>query len=187
MRHPFENINSIHQKRLCIMLLTLTVLFMLVMNWIGAPLYTPQTPYGVVSFELAFTPSRTQQMISSWSEDAQIRAAFIQGLDFLFPLFYSSALGLASLMASRVLRMRGKPLAGIGAGFAWGLWLAAIFDYIENIALVILLFSQVRSPYPQVAGICGALKFVIILVGILYALYGLLIQLLPGFSPQHET
>jgi hypothetical protein len=187
MSHPFEQFSSTLQKKLFVPLFILTVLIMVGMNLISLPLYTPEAPSGIISFELAFTPSHSQQIISTWSAVAQLRAAFIQGLDFLFALVYSFTLGLACLMAARVLKIRSKPGARLGEGLAWAMWLAATLDYIENIALVVLLFSRVRSPFPEIAGICGSIKFIIILVGFLYALYGFVIRLLPDHSSQPET
>jgi hypothetical protein len=126
-------------------------------------------------------------MISSWNPNAQLRAAFIQGLDFLFPLVYSAALGFGCLMTANVLRSRGKPLAGFGIPLAWGLVLAAMCDYIENIALISELFGKVRSPLPQIAGVCAVIKFSIIIITICYILYGLVIRVLSRESKQPAT
>jgi len=187
MRHPFEQLRSKIMKRNFIILLILTILIMVIMNVIGSPLTTPSAPYGIVSFEFAFTPARAQEMISSWSTDAQLRAAFIQGLDFLFPLVYSAALGLGCLMAANVLSARAKPLKGLGVILAWALVLAAICDYIENIALVVQLFGKIQSPYPEIAGVCAVIKFSMILITIGYILYGLFVRILSKSSPRSAT
>jgi hypothetical protein len=187
MRHPFENLKPTIQKKFFVIMLILTILIMVIMNIIGSPLTTPSAPYGIVSFEFAFTPARAQEMISSWSIDAQLRAAFIQGLDFLFPLVYSAALGLGCLLATNVVKARGKPLNGLGVFLAWGLLLAALCDYIENIALVTQLFGRIQSPYPEIAGVCAVIKFSIILVAIGYILYGLLVRTFFKSSPQSAT
>ena len=187
MRHPFEHLPQENQKKYFIVLLILTILLMVIMNIIGSPLTTTSAPYGIVSFEFAFSPAQAQEMISSWSTDAQLRAAFIQGLDFLFPLVYSAALGLGCLMTINVLSTRGKPLKGIGIFLAWGLLLAAFCDYIENIALVAQLFGKVQSPYPEIAGICAVIKFSLILLAIVYILYGLLARILSKPSPRSAT
>jgi hypothetical protein len=187
VKYPFEHLKPTIQKKYFIILLILTILIMVIMNIIGSPLTTPSAPYGIVSFEFAFTPARAQEMISSWSTNAQLKAAFIQGLDFLFPLVYSVALGLGCLLAANVLSTRGKPISGFGVFLAWGLLLAAVCDYIENIALVALLFGTVQSPYPEIAGICAVIKFSIILTAIGYILYGLLVRILSKYSPRSAT
>jgi len=176
MRHPFEHLQSKILKKYFLILFILTILIMVIMNMVGSPLTTPSAPYGIVSFELAFSPARAQEMISSWSTDAQLRAAFIQGLDFLFPLVYSAALGLGCLLAANVLSARDKPFKGLGVILAWALVLAALCDYFENIALVVQLFGKVQSPYPEIAGVCAVIKFSLILGAIGYILYGLLVR-----------
>ena len=187
MRHPFEQLQSKIMKKYFIILLIVTILIMVIMNIIGSPLTTPSAPYGIVSFEFAFTPARAQEMISSWSTDSQLRAAFIQGLDFLFPLVYSAALGLGCLLAANVLSGRGKPLKGLGVLLAWGLVFAALCDYIENIALVAQLFGRVQSPYPEIAGVCAVIKFSMILIAIVYILYGLVVRIFLKPSPRSAT
>jgi hypothetical protein len=187
MSHPLEQLKPAQQKRLFFPLLILTILMMVIMNIIGSPLNTPVAPSGIVSFELAFSPTHAQQIILSWDAPTQLRAAFLQGLDFLFPLVYSVALGLGCILTSGLLAMRGKPLSMFGAALAWGLWVAALCDYVENIALVVLLFGRVASPYPEIAGFCALIKFTLILAGIAYILYGLLIRMLPLKSTQTAT
>lgn len=173
MTHPLERIKPERRGYYFYPLLAATVLIMLAMNLIGLPLNTPSAPSGIVSFEVAATPSRAQVILDSWGEAARVRAAFIQGLDFLFPWVYSTAIGLGCILAGGVLRHRNWPLAGLGGWLAWGLWLGALFDYIENIALVALLLGPVVSPWPQIAWVCAVVKFAMIFLGLAYALFGL--------------
>jgi hypothetical protein len=187
MRHPFENLKPASQKKYFTVLLITTIVMMVMMNFIGSPLTTPSAPSGIVSCEFAFSPARAQEIINSWSNNAQLRAAFIQGLDFLFPLVYSAALGLGCILAANSLRARGKKLALLGTPLAWGLVLAAICDYIENIALLILLFGRVQSPFPEIAGVCALIKFSIIFIAIGYILYGLVVRMVSGLSAQSAT
>ena len=178
MKYPFENQKPAIQKMSFIFFLIMTILIMVIMNVIGSSLKTPSAPSGIVSFELAYSPARAQEIINSWSPDSQLRAAFIQGLDFLFPLVYSVALGIGCLLTANALRMGGKPLAGLGVPLAWGLALAALFDYIENIALIATLFGRLQSPLPEIASVCAVIKFSLILIAIVYILYGLVIRIL---------
>jgi hypothetical protein len=113
----------------------------------------------------------------SWNTQGMIRAAFIQGLDFLFPLVYSSAIGLGCVMAGGVLQVRKWPLAGLGNTLAWGLWLAAGLDYIENIGLTVILFGAGSDGWALLSMVCATLKFLLIFLGMVYALYGLMVRL----------
>jgi len=84
MSHPLEAIKPAVQKKYFTFLFILTILIMVIMNVLGTPLITPSAPSGIVSFELAFSPTRAQQIISSWSPDSQLRAAIIHvaGTDY---------------------------------------------------------------------------------------------------------
>ena len=173
MLHPLEHITPARRGHYFYPLLALALLIMAVMNWVGLPLNTPAAPTGIVSFEVAGTPARAAEMLASWNADARARAAFIQGLDFLFPAVYSTAVGLGCIMAAGALAERKLPLAGRGRSLAWGQWAAALFDYVENIALVVLLFGPTASPWPQVAAVCATIKFGLLFAGLAYGFYGL--------------
>lgn len=173
--HPLTNIP--HRKRWFWALLALTLLIMLAMNFIGLPLNTAAAPSGIVSFEFAATAQNAQAMLNSWGEQGVVRAAFIQGLDFLFPAVYSTMVTLACLMSASTLGSLGWPLARLGAGLAWAQWAAALFDYVENVSLVALLLGPVAAPWPQIAAVCAVIKFALLLAGIAYGFFGLAARL----------
>lgn len=187
MKHPLETIKPHDQRVFFIPLLILTFLMMVITNILGKPLTTPSAPLGIISFELAFTPERAQEMINSWIPEAQLHAAFIQGLDFLFPIIYGSALALGCFMTARILQAQRKPLSAMGKTLAWGLILAAALDYLENIALVSELFGRVETPLPQVAAICAVIKFSLLFIAIAYILYGLVVWLIARDAQQPTT
>lgn len=179
MRHPLESIPPDRRTSVLYPLLGLTILLLLAMNFIGLPLNTSAAPQGIISFEFAATPNRAQQVLDSWSPEARIRAGFIQGLDFLFPIAYSTTVGLGCVMAARVISRRGQTVSRLGPWLAWGLWVAAALDYIENIGLLFLLFGAVQSPYPQIATVCAAIKFTLLAMGLVYSFYGLALRATP--------
>ena len=109
-------------------------------------------------------------------------AAFIQGVDFLFPAVYSTLMTLACLMASSTLAAAGWPLARLGKTLAWAQWAAALFDYIENISLVVLIFGPVAAPWPQIAAVCALIKFTLLIIGIAYGFFGLAARLSQSFQ-----
>lgn len=51
-------------------LFILTLLLMVVMNVIGAPLITAAAPAGIVSYELAGSVEKTIDIINSWDQNA---------------------------------------------------------------------------------------------------------------------
>ena len=177
MIHPLVSIKPERRISYFIPLLAGALWLIIVMNIIGAPLNTTQAPYGIVSFEFAGTLAKAEAMMASWGAGGITRAAFIQGLDFLFPLVYSGAIGLGCIMAGGVLQGRKWPLAGLGGACAWGVWLAAGLDYIENVALTALLFGAAGDGWAMLAALCAVVKFLLIFLGMVYALYGLVIRM----------
>ena len=182
MNHPLARLSPHNRTVFFFLLLGLTVVLLLSMNYVGLPLNTAAAPQGIISFEFAATPERAQEMLDSWSPDARIRAGFIQGLDFLFPIAYSTTVGLGCVMAAGVIARRGQAISRLGIWLAWGLWLAAVLDYIENIGLLFILFGIVQSPYPQIAAVCASIKFALLAIGLVYSFYGLALKVIPTTS-----
>ena len=65
----------------------------------------------------------------------------------------------------------------LGVLLAWGLWLAAIFDAVENYALITMMYGSPADPYPLVAAFCAICKFSLILLGLIYAAVSLVIYI----------
>jgi hypothetical protein len=177
MYHPLNSLTGNTFLWALWFLLALTALFMIAMNFIGQPLTTAQAPYGIVSFELVKDVTEARAILSSWNASAQLRAAFIQGLDCLFLLIYSTAFALACLGAGRILKQNRWPLSGLGAWVAWGQGLAAFCDLIENIALVVMLFGIVEMPWQVIARLNAMCKFGLLFTGMVYMFYGGVIYL----------
>jgi len=160
MYHP---LNSIPQgKRLAtfLPLLVATVALSAMFRIIG-----PSTP-NIVAFELAGSIERATNIINAWDIAAQLRASFGLGLDYLYMPVYATTIALACVWGATVLS--GKKWRALGILLAWGLWLAAIFDAIENWALIVMLFGTVTEPYPQMAYVCATCKFSLIILGLIY-------------------
>jgi len=150
---------------------------MVILSLVGAPLTTAAAPAGIISFEFAGNVSQAEKILASWDADASQRAAFVQGLDFLFIPLYSGAIAFGCLMASSVLRTMGRAMASLGETLAWLVFLAGLLDIIENVALIVMLFNVPANPWPQVAFWCAAPKFAFVAVGILYTLLGGLVYI----------
>jgi hypothetical protein len=175
--HPFLSLPPGVLSRLFWPFFALTLFLMIVMAAAGAPLNTGAAPQGIISFEFAGSAARTAEILDSWGEAGRLRAAFIQGLDFLFLVVYSTTIALGCLWAARWLEGRGWRLSSLGILLAWGQGLAALFDTVENIALVLLLFGWLASPWTQVAWVCAAVKFALIFMGMVYAFFAAALHL----------
>jgi hypothetical protein len=155
-------------------LLAATLIITVVLNLVDEPLSTPEAPYGIVSFELAGDPERVQAILGSWDEQARQYAAFSLGFDYLYMVAYSTLLGVGCVLAALSIRSISWPFGGLGIPLAWGMWLAALLDAVENLSLsLILLAGASSSLWPSVARICALSKFGLLFFGLVYAFYGL--------------
>lgn len=177
LNHPFASLLPHRLLRLFWAVFAATVAAMIVLQLIGRPLQTPAAPMGIVSFEFARTPANAQAIVDSWDALARIHAGFSLGFDYLFMPLYSTAIGLACLWGGRALHRRGWRLAALGSWLAWGLWLAALCDAVENLALWRLLVAPAVPPWPALAWWMATIKFALILLGLLYYLFALLARL----------
>lgn len=173
MPHPLTSLQPRTLLRLFWVMFACTVAVMFVLQIVGRPLQTPAAPQGIVSFEFARTAANAQAMVDSWDAAARIHAGFSLGFDYLFMPLYSTTIGLACLWGGRVLRQRGWRLAALGGWLAWGLWLAALCDAVENVALWRMLEGPVAAPWPGLAWWMATTKFGLILCGFLYFLIAL--------------
>jgi hypothetical protein len=188
MKHPLESIPSTSRKPFFFAFLAGTLILFAIFRGLDAPMRTSAAPSGIVSFELAGTPSQAQAIIDSWHEMATLLssvegepvpgfvsrayafAVFGLGIDYLFMPLYATALALGILLAAG---RHGGWFATFGAWLGWGAYTAAIFDAIENYALArMLLMNQVWSPYPEMAAFSATVKFLLLLLGLFYALVG---------------
>jgi Flp pilus assembly protein TadB len=124
------------KRRYLFVVATLAALLTLAaMTWLGRDEPKHCSDHGIVSLQRAGTAARAQELISCWQQarvgDEQSyleRMRRVQQLDWLFPLFYGSALLLGCYFLGD--RLRGQSLwRGLGViGIA-----AAVVDYAENV------------------------------------------------------
>ncbi len=170
MRHPLESIPTSIRRPLFAVLLLLTLVVMIAMQSVSGPLTTAAAPSGIISFELARDMVAVQTILDSWDAVVQVRAGFSLGLDFFFLALYSTTIGCACAWLAAALRSRTRWLALLGLILAWGQWLAAILDAIENTALLTMLLNAPAAPFPMVAWVCAVIKFGLVLLGLLFVL-----------------
>jgi hypothetical protein len=186
MQHPFQKIPANKRKPVFVTFLVLTLAVMWVLSAVGEPLTTDAAPQGIVSYELAGSASRAQEILDSWDASALAHAGFSLGFDYVYLLSYSAAIGLACVWLADALSGRWRRLALLGLWLAWGQWLAALLDAVENAALLAMLFGSVESPWPLVARWCAIPKFALVALGLLYVVVGLAarwLRPLPGRLP----
>ena len=80
--HPYQRIPPKHRSAVFLSFLALTLVLMLVLLRIDAPLQTDAAPMGIVSYELAGSVDGAQRILDSWDPTARLYAAFSLGLDY---------------------------------------------------------------------------------------------------------
>ncbi len=173
MSHPLSFISNSTRKPAFFALLAWTLVLFAVFQLLNKPLITSAAPAGIVSHQFAWMPEKAQAILSSWDEHASLFAAFGLGLDYLFMPSYALTVALGALLVAG--RHSGW-LARLGTWAAYGVFIAAFFDGLENIGEVQqLLNGFITSPVTHFVGGCAYIKFSLLLLGCLYDLVGWLI------------
>lgn len=159
-------------------LLAATLLVLVIFQFLDRPLRTSAAPWGVVSFELAGRAEKARAIIDSWDDHARLSAALGLGLDYLFMLLYATTIAIACLWSAEVYKELGWWMADLGGLMAWGVWLAAVLDGVENYSLWRLLSGPVSNPWPRIAWWCASIKFVLIAISMIYGIAGGAVYLL---------
>ena len=129
----------------------LAVALMLVLQGFDRPLRTAAAPQGIVSFGLAGNQAVAQEILASWDSTARVYAGLSLGLDYLFMAAYATAISLGCVWAVRSLRLP-RWLGGLGIFLAWGQFVAAGLDAVENVALIQQLLGAQAAAWPLSPG-----------------------------------
>jgi len=169
LQSPFLKLSKSLENKITLILLFLFIITIMVMQYFNAPLENDICENGIISFELAKELSKSQAILDSWNEHAKIAAGLSLGFDFLFLLIYSSFIALLIHKLNERL-WKNKPFYRIGNILIWAIFLAALFDAIENVPLIILLLGDLQQYWSSIAYYFAVLKFIILIVVILYVL-----------------
>ncbi len=136
------------------------------------------TPYGVMELEFAWTITQIDIIFTAWGNSLILKEIGVTLLDFGFLVFYSTAMaGLTIILTRKIFQ---------GTMNSWGYkialvpFLAAIFDVIENVNLILMLTSPSSFPAfaPFVASTCAMIKFSFLGVTAIFWLIGCVYTLL---------
>ncbi len=139
------------------------------MAWLDRPLKSPTAPAGIVSLELAGSEAAANRVVRGWSQREQRRAAFNLGIDYLYLIVYSSAIGLSCATVAQRFTPNSRARL-LGRGLAWAQLGAALADAVENAALLLVLDSRWLELGAAVAARAAQMKFGLIALGLLYVL-----------------
>jgi hypothetical protein len=168
MPHVFSLMPPPYRRVLLAVCLAGSAGLMLVLTVQGMPLRNPAAPLGVVSFELARTQDRAEQILESWRglERTAERQLLI---DFGFLIVYPALLALCCAMLSEAAAGR---LQAVGVCISWAVLAAGPLDALENIALLQMLRHGAGAALAQTAAGCASLKFLAVFFAFGYIAFG---------------
>lgn len=171
MNHPFIPLSRKQHLLWMAIATAATFLLMATQFWANALLANNTAPAGILSFEFAGTFANARLMMHSWDYTAKLRAAFGLGLDFFYLIAYSMTLSLACVYIAKSWALFNS-FSKAGLIIAWLQWPAALFDSIENVALIALLSDSNLVWLPPLAYWMAAAKFTLVAIALLYLLIG---------------
>eukprot|EP01113_Clastostelium_recurvatum_P044879 TRINITY_DN7624_c0_g1_i4.p1 TRINITY_DN7624_c0_g1~~TRINITY_DN7624_c0_g1_i4.p1 ORF type:complete len:216 (+),score=48.74 TRINITY_DN7624_c0_g1_i4:13-660(+) len=152
--------------------------------YINKPLQNPHATQGIISYELAYTAQRSHDILASWgmvSVPSYARllqlASFGLGFDFLFLCSYSTAIAYACFYNANLYQQQQQKNASSTSSLSsfltfsrcigFGAWIAAMFDSVENVGLLVQLFNGPQQTWAAVAGVSATIKFTLVIIGLL--------------------
>ena len=127
-------------------------------------------PNEMVRLQLAGSESQARSIVAGWSHAEVVDMAFLQGVDELHPLVYGLLLAAGSVWAGRRLRGRAAQWAPV---VAWMALVAALFDLIENVGMIVMIRGDVDAPVPTITTTFALAKFALFFVVVPYVVAGL--------------
>lgn len=160
------------RRRITLITLTITALLGLALALLDRALTGAGD--GTIAFELAGSAGRAAEIVDTWRRaDVLVDAALITGIDFLYAVAYSFALGMVCIAAAMHWRGRGeRRRAEVAWRIATLMPLAGALDWLENVALATSLLGSPSQPWPALALLAAIAKFGLIAVGLGTAIAG---------------
>jgi len=127
----------------------------------------PFTPPNIIEFEFAHTVDNALRIINEWGASGVEKAKMSIYLDFVFLVLYSWAISLGCRVASE---FSGHcVLVSIGTFLAKVIWIAAVCDLAENVAMLLTL-QNVEATWVAFAFWAAGIKFSIVIGSLLFVL-----------------
>jgi len=140
-----------------------TLVLLVTIEVLGAPLRTGQAPLGIVSLQLAASPEVAEAVLVSWGSIPRPRLLWAHGLDLLLPIAYASlVVSAAARAASRGApgALSGGPDVVTAAGIAaTARRVAASADQIENLAMALTILTSPSWGSVLVTLVAAVVKF----------------------------
>lgn len=142
--------------------------------WVAVPITVgwivfmrPYTPKNIIAFEFAKTTEQANAIMEMWGTHGVELARTGIYLDFIFLILYATTIMLGCKVAARY---SSRPMVvQIGNILSISIWMAALCDSIENLAMLNTL-AEISSTTVSIAYYFAALKFSIVLICMLFVI-----------------
>ena len=143
-------------------LATLSLVLMVQLQLADGALTSPETPWGIVGFELAFTQVRAAEIMRVWRSMGVTEGALVSlGVDVAFLLVYPF---MFRSLVQLLRRDDGSTFQRIGARLASAVLVCIPLDALENALLWRMLVAGASTPLALVAGVAATIKFLLVLI-----------------------
>ena len=146
------------------------------MRYLDGEIQNNETAQGIISFELAKDLSKSEAILNAWNMESKTAAGMSLGFDFLFLLVYALFISILIHTLNERLWKHTK-IYTIGVILIWCMFLAALFDMIENVALIKLLLGDLQQKWSSIAYYFAISKFFLLFIGILFIVLNSIILL----------
>jgi len=147
---------------------TLSLILMLQLRSLDSELRLPDTPGGIVGYELAWSAARGNEIIATWRRNDVLETAKVSlGMDFVFlvayPLMFFTAIRL-------LVRTPTASFDRMGVWVGRAVLLCIPLDAVENLLLWRMLDTGASNGLMHLATLSAAAKFLLVLVAALWCL-----------------
>lgn len=129
---------------------------------------------GVLDFEFAWNAQGINDIFDVWGQKGKTMEATAVWLDFLYIPSYSFLIAGCNLLVVR--KLEGKAQS-IGIFIVISPFIAGIFDVIENINLLLMIYNEIfiNLDSPFIASFCATIKFALIGIAIIFFIITLIL------------
>jgi hypothetical protein len=143
----------------------------------------PSNSPGIIEFEFVRNADRATRFLTEWGSDGRQTVRLSLIVDYGFMISYGAFVTLAGLATGDFGRKTGRrALASAGRVVPWFAAAAALFDAGENAFLLLTVSGDGGSVAPVLATVCASIKWVLIVIAVMYVVWGVGTRLLPTGS-----
>ncbi len=167
LQSPYCKLSKSSIRNLTIVLFITVIILATVMRYLDSQIQNIDNAQGIISFELANDLSKSEAILNSWNTLSKTSAGMSMGFDFLFLIVYSLFITILIHLVNEKLWRKSK-INSVGVLLIWLTFLAALFDMIENVALIKLLLGDLQQKWSSIAYYFAICKFSLLSLGVFF-------------------